>query len=195
MNIWSSPFIFFHRKRINPPALSQHIHCYCCSALRNAYHKISLFRVSDCCLQWSDFVHFQYRFTWKYLVWNWLEVAIIWKLVSFCACFPHAQGLAFFGQRGCPLASSAVQCICFSGSPWMHLKCPPGALPHLCSPPVCSTKGAGVGQPMHCSHRVTGQLWPAGHGHSATLWLSYWTALATAKGQDTHNILKGAMVT
>lgn len=55
MNIWSSPFIFFHRKRIKTPALSQHIHCYCCSALRNAYNKISLFRVSDSCLQWSDY--------------------------------------------------------------------------------------------------------------------------------------------
>lgn len=37
------PIYFLSQKENNPPALSQHIHCYCCSALRNACNKISLF--------------------------------------------------------------------------------------------------------------------------------------------------------
>lgn len=174
MNMWSSPFIFFHRRRIKTPALSQHIHCYCCSALRNAYNKISLFRVSDSCLQWSDFIPFQYRFAGKYFVWDWLGVAIIcsWKLISFfmiCACFPHGQGLPFLGQRGCLSASGPVLCIPSSESPWMS--------------PWCSASGVLLlfvaqrvlvsGQPMHCSCRVTGEHWPAGHDLSATHWLRY----------------------
>lgn len=202
MNIWSSPFIFFHRKRIKTPALSQHIHCYCCSALRSAYNKISLFRVSDSCLQWSDFIHFQFGFAWKYLVWDWLGEVIVcsWKLLSFfmvvLCMFLHAQGLPFWGHRGCPRAPCPVLCISSCESPGMHLRCHPGALLHSASPTACSTKGAGVGQSRHCSYRVTGEPWPAGHGHSATPLLGFWglALLATIKWQDIHNILKGAVV-
>lgn len=200
MNIWSSPFIFFHRKRIKTPALSQQIHCYCCSALRNAYNKISLFRVSDSCLQWSDFICFQYRFAWKYLVWDWLGVAIIcsWKLLLFfmvvlCMLFHVLRDCHFWGREG---SSSPVLCIPSCQSPWMHPKRLPGALLRLRSPIVCVTKGPGISQSMPCPCRVSGEHWPAGHDHSATCLLRYWglSVRATTKWQDIHNILKGVVV-
>lgn len=192
MNIWSSPFIFFHRKRIKPPALSQHIHCYCCSALRNAYNKTSLFRVFDSCLQWSDFIHFQYGFAWKYLVWNWLGVAIIcsWKLISFYACFPCAQDLPFLGQSGCPHASSTVLCISSCESPWM-----------LCLTCVLllfvAQRVLVLASPCTA---VTGSQDSSDLQDTATQPLTDWGTgvlrfvLATVKWQDTHNILKGIVV-
>lgn len=162
MTIWSSPFIFFHRKRIKTPALSQHIHCYCCSALRNAYNKISLFRVSDSCLQWSDFIHFQYVFSWKYLVWDWLGVAIVcsWKLISFfmvvLCTFSTCSGSVILGKERVPscLKPCAVHLLLWEPlnaaevSPWCS------ASPVFSC--VCGTKGAGTGQSRHCSWRVTG---------------------------------------
>lgn len=189
-NIWSSSFIFFHRKRIKNHILSQHIHCYCCSALRNAHNRISLFRVSDSCLQWSDFIPFRYRFAWKYFVWGWVGVPIIcsWKLkITLEGCFVHAfpmlgaflMAVSGLREEVLPHLGAVVPHIpaqCLPACPWLPTPgiCRVCAVVQLFSPTICSTKGAGITCPSHASQptmaaespeNVTSLGWQVGHNN------------------------------